>query len=770
MAIVAPMPVTPITPNSPTSPAGPAGDPANHHAAWRGEALAGLGATAVMVPVVLVLALIAYGPAGAQAAPLGITACLAGVVAGGLVMALVGRSPLPAAAPSAAGALIFAGFIAKLLADPSIDLTRGSDRAAVVALGGAVALATGLLTALMGVLRLGSLARFVPQPVLAGFMNGVAILIWLSQLPPLLGLPAGAWARHGVAALAQMHWPALALGVATAAVVWAVTRWMPRAPASLVGLVAGTLAAELATLAWPGLELLRMGALVAALPLPDALSPLAGDALPLLQRHAAELALAALLLALIGGLESILSILAIDQLQGTRSDPNRELLALAAANVASGLLGGLPLVYLRLRAIATLTAGGRSRRALVAGSLMLALVFALALPLVARLPAAVLAGIVMMLAVALVDRWTRQLMGQWLAGERSPGLQQSLLLVAAVCAVTLLWGFVAGVGVGVLLAMILFVRAMNRSLLRTRYTAAEIPSRRVYPPALEAVLASQRERVQVIELEGALFFGSAERLATEAEALAAGRAFMVLDFRRVSTIDASGAVTLTQLAQRLARGGVALLLAGVTPENRHGRALQALGASPQVGRWQGHADADHAIEAAERSLLAQAGQQIDGLAVALADCALLEGFSAAQFARLLPLLRERRLDAGEQLFRQGDPGDALFLVTAGSISVVGAAAAADGADWAGAEGSGQQRFVSFSPGMTLGETALLDGGGRTTDGVADVASTVFELPRVALQGLQASDPELVIQLYCNLARHLSERLRSAASAWRRAAA
>ena len=746
---------------APTAATHPSSSSAPQPPAWRSEALAGLGATAVMVPVVLVLALIAYGPAGALAAPLGITACLAGVVAGGLVMALVGRSPLPATAPSAAGALIFAGFIAKLLADPSIDLARGADRGALVALGGAVALATGLLMALMGALRLGSLARFVPQPVLAGFMNGVAILIWLSQLPPLLGLPGGAWARHGLEALAQTQWRALLLGVATAAAVWAVARWAPRAPASLLGLVAGTLAAEGATALWPGLALQRVGALVATVPLPDALMPLLGDALPLLQHHAAELAATALLLALIGGLESILSILAVDQLQGTRSDPNRELLALGAANAVSGLLGGLPLVYLRLRAIATITAGGRSRRALVAGSLMLAAVFALALPLVSRLPAAAVAGIVMMLAVALVDRWTRNLFGQWRAGQRGPGLQQSLLLVATVCAVTLLWGFVAGVAVGMLIAMVIFVRAMNRSLLRARYTAAEIPSRRVYPSALEAVLAPQRERVQVIELEGALFFGSAERLAAEAEALAAGRAFMVLDFRRISTIDASGAVTLTQLAQRLARNGVALLLAGVTPGNRHGRALQAFGASPQAGPWQGHADADRAVEDAERRLLAQAGQQIDGLAVALADCALLEGFSAAQFARLQPLLRERRLATGEHLFRESDPGDALYIVTAGSISVVGAAAA---------DGSGQQRFVSFSPGMTLGETALLDGGGRTADGVADVDSTVFELSRAALQDLQASAPELTAQLYRNLARHLSERLRSAASAWRRAAA
>ena len=721
-------------------------DAGPRRAPWPREALAGLASTSAMVPATLALGFIAYAPAGERVGQLGLTASVVALVIGGLVMALASRAPMPAAAPSAATGLIFAGFIARLLADPAIDLQRPADRAALVALGGAATVGCGVVLAVMGLLKLGSLVRYVPQPVLAGFMNGVAVLILLSQLPALLGLPAGR--GLGASALAAAQAAPLVVGVGTAAFVWALGRRFPRAPAGLLALCAGTLAAEaLQVSGWAVLP--RVGALQWQWPGVDTLGPLFDAARPLLERHAGALLQAALLMALIGALESVLSVRAMDQALGARSDADRELLALAAANVVSGAFGGLPLVYLRLRAMATVTAGGRGRRAMVVGSVVLGLVFALALPWVARLPSAVLAGIVVMLAWALSDRWTRQLLKHWWSGARDPGLRTSLLIVAAVCGVTVVWGFAVGVGLGVVLSVGVFLRAMNRSLIRDRYTAASCPSRRVYPPAQEALLAAQRARIEVLELEGALFFGNADRLAEAAEAWAPGTAFLVLDLRRVSAIDASGAVGLAQLADRLAPRGVQLALAGVTAGNRHGMALLAHGSFRAEAVWP---DADHAIEAAELRLLRDAGLALHGLTLPLADCAVFEGLTVAQLELLRAHLAERPLAAGAVLFRAGDRGDSLYLVVEGSISVVDSA----------------QRLVSLSPGLPLGELALLDGGARSADSVADATSRVYELSARSMQALQALDPVLTATIYRNLARHLAERLRVASGAWHRA--
>jgi SulP family sulfate permease len=124
----------------------------------------------------------------------------------------------------------------------------------------------------------------------------------------------------------------------------------------------------------------------------------------------------------------------------------------------------------------------------------------------------------------------------------------------------------------------------------------------------------------------------------------------------------------------------------------------------------------------------------------------------------MPLLRTRRLAPKELLFRQNDPGDCVYVLTRGSITVSSA----------GDDQHLVQRYVSFSPGMMLGETAMLDGQGRTADAIADAESVVHALSRDALERLQDDDPALAARLLRNIALHLSERLRHAAAAWRAA--
>jgi MFS superfamily sulfate permease-like transporter len=748
---------------------------------WWREARGAINATAAALPLALSFGLVAYGVAGAAARPAGLTATVVAIVLGALVYVPLSRTALPTGSPSSSAALLLGACVAQLVQDPALHPGTPAGLALLLVATALAVLGGGVAMLLLGLLRAGALVRFVPQPVLAGFMNGVAVLMVVAQLPVLLGIDAETLARQGWQALPQWRWPTLLAALLTTGLGLAVRRRWPRAPAALIALVLGSAAvhaveaacAAQGTAQAAACTLPTFGALSMTWPKLSALVPLADPAVfSALAPHASVLAATALLLALIGALESALNIAAIDQQMNRRTDLDRELVAIGIANMVSGLLAGLPLIYLRLRAMATLAAGGRSWRSALLSCVMLALVFAVALPLVSHVPLAVVGGIVVMLAWGLVDLWTRQLLALWWRGERTTQAGLSLVVVGVVCAVTLAAGFVAAVGVGVLLSMLIFVRALNRSLVRLRYSAAQIPSRRVYAPAVEAQLAPLRAGIVVIELEGALFFGNIDRLATEAqEATVAVRgahtatttpppSYLVLDLRRVSTVDASGAVGLMQLRTRLADAGSTLLLAGVTPDNRHGRAMQAQGAlrdpDGKAAPWPLHADADHAIEAAETALL-QAVQSDVVLVqqVPLAHNALLEGLTAAELAQVVPQLVERRLAAGERLFAEGDPGHSIYLLTEGSVSML--------------DRAGGQRFVSFSPGMCFGETAVLDGRGRTADARADVASVVYELPSSVFETLRQEQPAVAAGIYRNLALHLSARLRSAAAAWRLAA-
>ena len=718
------------------------------HAPWLTEIAGGVVASVVILAVVLTIGLLGFAPLGEQAAPLGLAAAFVAVTVGGLLFALASRSAMPAAGPSSATALIFAGAMAPLTRDPALLAGGSASLPWLLAAAGTMVVTMGLLQLVLARLGLGRIAQFVPQPVLAGFMNGVAVLILLSQLPTLLGLHAGD-------SLSALHLGTLAVGLATGACTWLIALRWPRAPSQLLGLAFGLALYAALHLRWPALELgSTIGPLLAAMPLPDLPLHLADAATAaFVVRHSAALFTSALVLALIGSLESVLSGLAISQQLEERHDSGRDLMLLGLSNIVVGLFAGLPVVVLRARALATLRAGGQGRRSALVGALAFGAMYALLGPLLALLPQVVLAGIMLTVAAALVDRWTRQLIGQWRSGERSADVWESLAIVALVCAVTVWRGFAVGVAAGVVVALMLFVRSMNRSLVRSRYTAAAEPSRRVYPPPQEAFLRDARARIVVLELEGALFFGSAERLARELDAIGGDRRFVVLDLRGVSTIDASGAMLLQQQSTALGRHGLTLMLAGVTPEHPHGRRLRAFGCFRDAPRDDWFADVDRAVEAAEQHLLADAGLALGDSAIAPQHSSLFAGLDAAQCAAVLAHMTPRRLAAGEVLFREGDAADGLYVLTRGSITVVA--------------GSGpehrRQRFVSFSAGLMLGETSMLDGGGRSAGATADADAELLQLTQQGLDAIGREQPALAAQLYRNIALHLSARLRRATS-------
>jgi anti-anti-sigma regulatory factor len=361
-------------------------------------------------------------------------------------------------------------------------------------------------------------------------------------------------------------------------------------------------------------------------------------------------------------------------------------------------------------------------------------------PLLAALPLPVLAGILLALAVSLFDPWTLALLRRTWRGDAAA--RTSLALVVGVMAATLGAGLAAGVALGALLSLLLFAVRMNRSLVRRRYRGAAQPSRRMRMPAVEALLQPLRQRVLVLELEGALFFGSSPRLLAEAAALPAGCAALLLDAERVSAIDDTGAQALHDLQRLLARRGAALRIAGLRP------ALRA-----QVGDLDALAspDIDRALEWAEALLLA--GRAEVPAQVALDDTTLMQPLAPPHRALLARHLVPLQLAAGETLFDQGDPGDRLYVLLSGSVSVL---------TRADAQGR-SRRFLSLSPGTMLGETALLDGGGRSAGAVADEASTLVALDAAALAALQAQHPEVAAPLYRAIGVHLAQRLRQASA-------
>ena len=611
----------------------------------------------------------------------------------------------------------------------------------------------------MAWLRFGQFARHVPYPFVAGFMCGIAVLVLISQFGPLTGLTAVTMSG-GIASILENLQPAtLFVGLTTGAVILATMNKVKKVPGVLLGLVAGSVAYYAIQLAAPEV---RLGPLVgpvpSTLPTPDALLPLIEVSTEDLLRVLPAVAATAALIAIFGSLDTLFAAVAVDHATDGRHDTKRELIAHGLANLVSGSCGGAPVVFSVARSLASWDAGGRTKRTLPIAVALLTGMLLAGGALIAGVPIVVVAGIIVATSVGLVDRWVRGLVVRLPRDVelRDPSRLLSLATVVIVATVTVTWGFLPALIVGLVLSVLILMIGMNRSLVRAVVDGTMRPSRRVWGGEDAVHVRDALERVRVVELEGPLFFGSAERLADEVEPMAGEIEVVVLDFRYVTSIDATSALLIERLTRRLARHGTRLVLAGVTSQGQHGQAFVAHSAFVDATERMWFRDADKALEWAERQALDRAGRG-DDAELALARIPLFDRLSPEALAIVATYLVRHEVPHGQVLFREGDPGDSLYLIAKGAIeiSVMN-------------DATRRSRIVTMAAGSLFGEVALLDGGPRSATAVAAERSVLYELTRSALlEDLPKQHSPIAIALLASLASQLSLRLRETTGMLRR---
>lgn len=702
--------------------------------------------------------LMAFGALGATHAGAAVQAGFVTIIVAGLVSALVGRAPIAGASVRASTTLVFAALAAQLAGDPQLQ-ALGQDRVAAVLFLCACSLAlSGLFQIGFGLARLGGAAKFIPYPVVAGFMMGIAIMIVGAQIPYLIGASGSIKSVPLTDVLKQALAGPLLIGLLTAGVVWYCLPRFKWIPAALIALAFATALHHLAALLLPGFELGRLvGPVESSLPAPDALSPLlASRWRELLLTFYQPVLVSAVALAAIGSMDSLLGAAGADAAHNTRHVPNRELVGLGMGNITSALFGGIPIMFSPSTAITAYKAGARTRWSGAITPFVLALLFFLGGPLLAHAPLAGLAGIMLTVAWSLVDGWTRGLLRDLVRGALPRQGRVSALVVLAVCFVTVAFHFAYAVLFGLLMSMALFIVSMSRSLVRRSWTGAHRHSRRVYPDGHTRRLHAQGDAILILELEGALFFGSAVGLAKEVEARAGTARYVILDMRQVSSIDATGAKMLEQLAQRLAQAGIRLFLAHVTAGGRLGPQLTGFGAYPKRTAADWFKDVDTALEAAEQGILAPGAVAGSQAVIALADMDLFSGLRPDQLERVGVHLERIEVEPGAVLFSEGEPGDRLYVLERGCITIcVGSGATA-------------QRLATYEPGIVFGEVAMLDGAARSATAVADRTTVAYSLSRAALERVLEEDPSSGNRLLLHIGRHLANRLRIATDSLRAA--
>jgi SulP family sulfate permease len=491
----------------------------------RGDVFGGLTAGVVALPLAL-----AFG----EASGAGPIAGVYGAILVGFFAALFGGTPSQISGPTGPMIVVFAGVFASLSGDVTMVF--------------ATVILAGVFQILFGVLGFGQYIRLVPYPVVSGFMSGIGCIIIALQLARLFGHePEGGGTIPALlevpAAMADPNYSALGVGLLTLGIVFAwPARWGKYLPSPLVALIVGT-SVGLGLDSVPILGNIPTG-------LPSFIMPsVSGDTFLIMME-------AALILAILGAIDSLLTSLVADNMTRTRHDSNRELIGQGVGNMAAGFFGGIPGAGATMRTVVNIRTGGVTRLSGVLHAVFLLAVVLVLAPLASQIPHAVLAGILVKVGYDIVDFSYLK--------RAHKGPRFDLILMVMVLSLTVFVDLITAVAAGVVVAAIAYVKQVSDAQLAL--VAGETDSHSQGPSDREVALLNEcGDHLTYFDFGGPLSFGAAadlghhvrERLSPQHHVA------LALDFSRVPFMDVSALRAIETIAQDAAHAGKHLFVCGI---------------------------------------------------------------------------------------------------------------------------------------------------------------------------------------------------------------
>ena len=494
----------------------------------RGDIFGGLTAGVVALPLAL-----AFG----EASGAGPIAGVYGAILVGFFAALFGGTPSQISGPTGPMIVVFAGVFASLSGDLSLVF--------------ATVILAGLIQILFGVLGFGQYIRLVPYPVVSGFMSGIGCIIIALQLARLFGHePEGGGTIPALLevpnAISNPNLEALGIGVLTLTMVflWPAS-WGRYLPGPLAALIVGTVA-SLGLSNVPVLGSIPTG-------LPEFIMPsLSNDTVLIVFE-------AALILAILGAIDSLLTSLVADNMTRTRHRSNRELIGQGVGNVAAGFFGGIPGAGATMRTVVNIRTGGVTKISGMLHSLLLLAVVLILAPLASKIPHAVLAGILVKVGYDIID------LSYLKRAHRGPRFDLALMVM--VLSLTVFVDLITAVVAGVVVAAVAFVKQVADAQLAAA-AGENDDSGESLSDAETALLKECGDRLTYFDLGGPLSFGAAADLGHHVRERISQKhhTSLVLDFRRVPFMDVSAVRAVETIAQDAAHAGKHLYVCGINDD------------------------------------------------------------------------------------------------------------------------------------------------------------------------------------------------------------
>jgi len=455
-----------------------------------------------------------------------------GAICVGLFAALFGGTPAQISGPTGPMTIVMASVFTQFAGQPGVAFT--------------VVLMAGAFQVLFGWLRLGRYVNLMPYPVISGFMTGIGCILIIMELDPLLGYPTPQNVINALTVLpgylANMNPGALAIGaMALGIVLFTPTRIGRVVPSPLIAIVACSLAAL-------GLsDVPVLGAI------PGGLPEIHAPVLDLAQLN--HMLVSAAVLAALGSVDSLLTSLVADNVTRTYHDSDKELVGQGIGNMVAGLFGGIAGAGATIRTLSNVQAGGRTPLSGVVHAVtLLAIVLGLG-TLVAWVPHAALAGILIKVGIDVIDwRFIKRV-------HRAPRTDQVLMLVVLV--LTVFVDVITAVAVGIVLASLAFVKEMAELQVDSIKTVSDPDHVRMFDPETAELMRTYRERIMFLHLSGLISFGAANELLRKFSATGSYD-LLIIDLLDVPKVDGSAALALEEVIQQATDANKVVFMVGLT--------------------------------------------------------------------------------------------------------------------------------------------------------------------------------------------------------------
>lgn len=604
-------------------------------------------------------------------------------------------------------------------------------------------LLTGFFLLLMGTFRLGGLMRYIPYPVIGGFMAGTGWLLAQGSISVTANYPLS-W--DTLPLLLQpdqvLLWlPGVVFGLALFVGVRGIDHY-----ATMPGLLLGGLAIFFVLLLVGGISVdqaVTRGLLLGEMGKAGAWQPL-----PLGELRGADWAV---VLGESGNIGTVILLAAINLLLNVSGielslrrdlDLNRELRAAGIANLVSALAGGMVGYHDLGYTVLNDRMGGRRRLSgLIAGAVCLA-VLLFGTSALAYVPKSLLGGLLLFLGMNFLEEWIVQ---GW---KRLDRMDYAVVLLILVIIVTS--NFLVGVSVGLLLMIAIFVWNYSRiNIFHHVLSGAEVASHVERNAISRRELVKTGRQIYVLELQGFIFFGTANavldqvnaRLNTPAEG---PLLFLILDFRRVTGLDSSAMFSLSKVKQLAITHQFALVFTNITADMRTELTRSGLDTDTTINFFD---DLDHGLEWCEEQLLDRSPITQRRIAASLQLQLTDLGFPKDGVERLKAYLQKITLNQGEYLIHQGEPFSDLYFIELGQVSV-----------YLELEHGKRVRVQTPSMGTIVGELGFYIDAPRSASVIADDRTVAYRLTRAAMQEMKTRDPELAIAFNELMLQVIAERL------------